>query len=118
LTAAAALATFVLLPRLGETPPVTRRIQIGTAIALVLAAFVGLDFAVGDSHGAPIGSYTTKDAYTYVSAPAVHPPVVTSHVSTAASNLAPGYIMLANFYDLNYPPMVGQSGPLILDDSL
>jgi hypothetical protein len=25
---------------------------------------------------------------------------------------------MANFYDLNYPPMVGQSGPLILDDRL
>ncbi len=29
-----------------------------------------------------------------------------------------GYILTTNFYDLNYPPMVGQSGPLILDDNL
>src|ERR1039458_4605971 len=32
--------------------------------------------------------------------------------------LAPGYIFTANFYDVNEPPMVGQSGPLILDRSL
>jgi hypothetical protein len=32
--------------------------------------------------------------------------------------LAPGYIFTTNFYNLNYPPLVGQSGPLILDDKL
>ena len=37
---------------------------------------------------------------------------------TVTSQLAPGYIMLANFYDLTTPPMVGQSGPLILDNDL
>jgi EmrB/QacA subfamily drug resistance transporter len=118
LTAAAALTTFVLLPRLGEKPSVTRRIQIGTAIALVLGAFVGLDFAVGGSHGAPLGAYTTKDSYTYASAPGLHPPVIRSHVTTDPKFLAPGYILMANFYDLNYPPMVGQSGPLIIDNRL
>ena len=35
-----------------------------------------------------------------------------------AGKLAPGYIFTANFYNLNYPPMIGQSGPLILDSSL
>src|SRR5260221_13690017 len=67
LTAVAAILTFVLLPRIGEKQTVTRRIQIGTAIALVLGAFVGIDFAVGGSHGAPIGAYTTNGAYAYVS---------------------------------------------------
>jgi EmrB/QacA subfamily drug resistance transporter len=118
LTAVAAILTFVLLPRVGEKATVTRRIQIGTAVALVLGAFVGIDFAVGNSHGAPIGAYTTNGAYTYASAPGLHPPVITSHVSTSSKYLAPGFIMMANFYDLNYPPMVGQSGPLILDHKL
>jgi EmrB/QacA subfamily drug resistance transporter len=118
LTAVAAILTFVLLPRLGEKRTITRRIQIGTAIALVLGAFVGIDFAIGGSHGAPIGAYTTNDAYTYVSVPQLHPPKIQSHVTTDAKNLAPGYIFMANFYDLNYPPMVGQSGPLIIDRSL
>ncbi len=31
---------------------------------------------------------------------------------------ASGYIFTTNFYDLNEPPIVGQSGPLILDDDL
>src|SRR5262249_21316639 len=30
----------------------------------------------------------------------------------------PGYIMTANFLDLTKPPIVGQSGPLMLDDDL
>ena len=34
------------------------------------------------------------------------------------ASLAPGYIMVANFYDLTTTPMVGQSGPLILNDNL
>jgi EmrB/QacA subfamily drug resistance transporter len=118
LTAAAALATFILLPRVGETPTVTRRIQIATAVALVLGAFVGIDFAVGGSHGAPLGAYTTRDTYRYVSEPGLHPPVIRSDESSHGGALAPGYIMIANFYDLNSPPMVGQSGPLILDNRL
>jgi EmrB/QacA subfamily drug resistance transporter len=118
LTAAAAVATFVLLPRVGEKPAVTRRIQIAAGVALVLAAFVGIDFAVGGSHGAPIGSYTTRDSYSFVSEPSLHPPVVRSDVARGPAKLTPGYIMLANFYDLTQPPMVGQSGPLILDNRL
>ena len=35
-----------------------------------------------------------------------------------SGQLAPGYIFTANFYDLNEPPIVGQSGPLILDHRL
>jgi hypothetical protein len=34
------------------------------------------------------------------------------------SELAPGYIFIGNFYNTTYPPMIGQSGPLILDDHL
>ena len=41
-----------------------------------------------------------------------------STVAVLAGKLAPGYIFTANFYNLNYPPMVGQSGPLILDRNL
>jgi EmrB/QacA subfamily drug resistance transporter len=118
LCAIAALLTFALLPRVGEKRAVTRRIQIATAIALVLGAFVGLDFAVGGSHGAPLGAYVRNGSHTYVTAPALHPPVLTSHVSTNPKYLAPGYIFMANFYNVSHPPMVGQSGPLILDDSL
>ena len=39
-------------------------------------------------------------------------------VAVLAGKLAPGYIFTTNFYNLNYPPLVGQSGPLILDRNL
>ena len=77
---------------------------------------MALAFAVGGSHGAPLGAYTTDGTYSYVSAPALHPPVIRATIPTASSKLAPGYIFTANFYDLNHPPMIGQSGPLILDN--
>ncbi len=119
LAAAAMIATFRLLPRAaGDHKPIARRIQFAGVIALVLALWVGLDFAVGGSRGAPIGAYTTKGAYSYVSAPGLHPPKVRPNAPTVAGKLAPGHILMTNFYDLNYPPMVGQSGPLILDNSL
>jgi hypothetical protein len=46
------------------------------------------------------------------------PAELTTDSRGTAGQLAPGYIFTASFYDLNYPPMVGQSGPLILDDNL
>jgi EmrB/QacA subfamily drug resistance transporter len=135
LTAAAALATLVLMPRPRALPATAessgsahavgtakaaaaRQIPIAAAVALVIAAFIGLDFAVGGSHGAPIGAYTKRGAYSFVSAPRLHPPVIRTDAPTDSSQLAPGYILLANFYDLNYPPIVGQSGPLIIDNHL
>jgi EmrB/QacA subfamily drug resistance transporter len=117
LAAAAAVITFTLLPRppaaLGVAP---RRLAV--AVAFVLALFVGLTAAFSGSHGAPLGRYTTHDTYSYVSAPSLHPPKIRALKSSPASELAPGYIFTANFYDLNEPPIVGQSGPLILDGAL
>src|SRR5205807_1731560 len=70
------------------------------------------------NHGAPIGAYTTKGSYSFVSAPGLHPPKIRARGTTATAKLAPGYIFITSFYDLNFPPMVGQSGPLILDRRL
>jgi MFS family permease len=116
----AAFVTFVVLPTptAAQRPTATRRIQIAAAVGLVVAGFIGLDFGLGGSHGAPIGAYTTKDAYRFISEPALHPPMIRPNGPTATAKLAPGYIFLGDFYDLNYPPMVGQSGPLILDNRL
>jgi EmrB/QacA subfamily drug resistance transporter len=119
LCAAAALVTFTLIAKpAAEQGSATRRAPILAAVAGVIAAFIALAFAVGGSHGAPLGAYTTDGAYSYVSAPGLRPPVVRSTGPTKSSKLAPGYILAANFYDLNHPPMVGQSGPLILDNHL
>jgi EmrB/QacA subfamily drug resistance transporter len=115
LCAAAALATFVWLPRPAAH---VRRVQMLAAVGVAIAALVGIDFAFGNSHGAPLGAYTTSGSYSFVSAPGLHPPQVATDQPIASSKLAPGYIMLGAFYDLNYPPMTGQSGPLMLDNRL
>jgi len=122
LCAAAVIVTLAFVPRTApaHAAPGTaaRRFPIGAVVAAVIAAFVVLDFAVGGSHGAPIGAYVTGDTYQYASAPGLRPPVIRTDIPTDSSKLAPGYIFMTNFYDLNHPPMVGQSGPLILDNQL
>ncbi len=120
LCAAAALVTFALVPRVGAAAqgPITKRIPIAIGVTGVVATFVLIAFAFGGSHGAPIGAYTTGNTYSYVTEPALRPPVIRSDVKTASSKLAPGYILMTNFYDLSHPPITGQSGPLILDNSL
>lgn len=91
---------------------------LGASVAAVVAIFAALDFSLAGGAGAPIGAFTTSGAYSFVSAPGLHPPVLKADVATATSKLARGDILMANFYDLTTKPMVGQSGPLILDNSL
>jgi EmrB/QacA subfamily drug resistance transporter len=117
LAAAAALVTFTALPKPATAMvPAARRLAV--AIAVVVAGFVAVDLAFAGSHGAPVGAYTTRGAYSFVTAPSLHPPKLYKDGPLLASRLAPGYIFTANFYNLNYPPLVGQSGPLILDRNL
>ncbi|MBA3717167.1 MAG: MFS transporter [Actinobacteria bacterium] len=118
LVAAAAVMTFTLL-RAPAAEGSTRRQRGGVALGVValVAVFVAIDFTVpgGDS---PIGAYTTKGAMSFVSAPSLHPPELRDGGATAAGKLAPGYMLTANFYHVTRPPIVGQSGPLILDNDL
>jgi EmrB/QacA subfamily drug resistance transporter len=117
LAAAAALVTFTAMRNpAGVVLPAARRLAI--AVAVVVAGFVALDTAFAGSHGAPVGAYTTSGAYSFVTEPTLHPPILHEGSKSAVSELAPGYIFTTNFYNLNYPPLVGQSGPLILDDKL
>jgi EmrB/QacA subfamily drug resistance transporter len=117
LAAAAALLTFTSLPKPdGVLLPAARRLAV--VVVVVVAVFVAVDFAFAGSHGAPVGAYTTRDTYSFVTAPTLHPPKLRKEGATVAGKLAPGYIFTANFYNLNYPPLVGQSGPLILDEHL
>ena len=118
LAAAAALMTFTALPRVAGAPGAAVVRRLAVAVAVVVAGFVAVDLAFAGSHGAPVGKYTTKGAYSFVTAPALHPPKLHQDGRILASELAPGYILTANFYNLNYPPLVGQSGPLILDRDL
>jgi EmrB/QacA subfamily drug resistance transporter len=117
LAAAAAAMTFTMLPRPEHAVGIAAR-RFAFAIAGVLAVFVALTIAFAGSHGAPLGAYTTEGAYSFVTAPTLHPPGIRRTLKAPVAELAPGYILTANFYDLNEPPIVGQSGPLILDRDL
>jgi EmrB/QacA subfamily drug resistance transporter len=123
LAAAAVTFVFVRTPTSGAAGPAVAapsapHWRIVAGVAVVIAVFAGVDFGFAGSPGAPIGAYSTTGAYTFVSAPGLHPPVLRSDMVTDTSALAPGYIMMANFYDLTTSPMVGQSGPLMLNSAL
>jgi hypothetical protein len=97
--------------------------QIRTTFGLALAATVCIGAVAAASAQAastpPIGAFTKKGAWSFVSAPKLHPPKLGTLRPTATSKLAPGYFMVANFKNLNAPqPMVGEGGPLILDNKL
>ncbi len=117
LAGAAALVTFMALPKLAGAPPAAVR-RLTIAIVVIVAGFLALDLAFAGSHGAPVGAYTTRGAYSFVTEPTLHPPELHRDGPTLTGKLASGYIFTANFYNLNYPPLVGQSGPLILDHNL
>jgi EmrB/QacA subfamily drug resistance transporter len=114
---AAALLTFISLPAPDAALAKGVR-RFALTIGLVVAVFVGLTAAFSGSKAPPVGHFTTKDTYSYVTAPTLHPPQIRIAKTSPISQLAPGYIFTANFLDLNEPPIVGQSGPLILDRSL
>src|SRR5437764_4326163 len=74
LAAAAALMTFVALPR-SELSRGRAARRFALSIGIVLAVFVCLSLAVR-SRGAPIGAYTTRGTYSFVTAPGLHPPLI------------------------------------------
>ncbi|HTZ64704.1 MAG TPA: MFS transporter [Solirubrobacteraceae bacterium] len=134
LAAAAAVMTFVALRAPEAAPagagagdegatgthararPRVRALAFG--IGLTVAGFVALTVAFAGSHGPPLGAYTLRDTDSFVTAPALHPPKLHLDRQAPASQLAPGYIFTTSFFDVNEPPLVGQSGPLILDRNL
>jgi hypothetical protein len=71
------------------------------------------------AQAAPLYPYTTKGAYSYVSVPNLHPPIIHNDAPADRKKLAPGYFMISNFKNLTVTdPMIGQGGPLILDSHL
>jgi EmrB/QacA subfamily drug resistance transporter len=117
LAGAAAVVTFTALPRPTAAMGAKAR-RLAAAVGVVIVAFVAFDLAFANSRAAPVGHYVTAGTYSFVTEPSLHPPVLTTDQAATPGELAPGYIFTANFYDLSYPPMVGQSGPMILNDSL
>lgn len=118
LAAAAAVLTFTLIPRPeGAGQAVLGRRLVSTAVAVAGGFFV-VGFAIPRTEAAPIGAFTTKGALSFESAPDLHPPKLEVLTPRSAKRPLPGYIMAANFLDLTKPPLVGQSGPLMLDEDL
>lgn len=92
------------------------KLRLPIAVAFACASLVA---AAGARAAAPVGAYTTKGAWSFVSAPKLHPPKLSTIVPTQTKKLAPGYFMVANFKNLGVnKPMVGEGGPLILDRNL
>ncbi|MGI8572397.1 MAG: arylsulfotransferase family protein [Solirubrobacteraceae bacterium] len=90
--------------------------------AAFAAAFICTGLAVSSASPAlaakPIGAFTTTGAWTFHSAPKLHPPKL-STVGKTAKKLSPGDFILANFKNLGFSsPLVGQSGPMILSSRL
>jgi hypothetical protein len=84
-------------------------------------AAMGLPVAVAAAQTTPPppGAYTTTGAWSFVSAPKLHPPKLHTDIRTKFKKLAPGYFLTANFPNVTAgKPMTGQGGPLILDNRL
>jgi Arylsulfotransferase (ASST) len=95
----------------------TLMLRLSIAIAAACACALVLTATAGAA--APIAAYTTKGAWTFVSAPKLHPPKLSTNGTPQTKKLAPGYFMAANFKILAInKPMVGEAGPLILDRNL
>jgi Arylsulfotransferase (ASST) len=85
-------------------------------VVAALACMAAL--APAAARAADIGAFTTKGAWSFVSAPKLHPPKLTTNTNTQRG-LAPGYFMTGVFKNLAInQPLTGESGPLILDRSL
>jgi EmrB/QacA subfamily drug resistance transporter len=118
LCAVAALTTFAFITKgAASQGSLLRRFPIAAAVVVAIGGFTAASFALAGNHGPPIGSYTTSGAFSFVSAPDLHPPKpIQDAVAPPGAKPAPGYIFMANFYDISNPPMHGQSGPLIMDN--
>ena len=91
-----------------------RRVASAVTTALIL-----LLLPAAAAMAAPIGAYTTKGAWSFVSAPSLHPPKLHANGHTASGQLARGIFLIDNFPNLTAPgPMIGQGGPLIVDKRL
>ena len=86
-------------------------------ILLVVAGAASLSLVlVGTAGGA---SFTTNGAWSFVSAPQLHPPKLSTAKPTGNGKLAGGLFMLANTPDQAlHEPTVGQGGPLIVNSRL
>lgn len=85
----------------------------------LLLCLIALAVTPTAAEAAPIGAYTTKGAWSFVSAPGLHPPKLHTDAPTLASKLVPGDFLLSNFPNVGASgPMTGEGGPMIVDNRL
>jgi EmrB/QacA subfamily drug resistance transporter len=117
LCAVAAILTFLFVARAPGSKRAHSHQVVAAALGLVIV-FAAVEFAVPRTHAAPIGKYVVNaDTWSFKSAPNLHPPKLQIGDATAGHPI-PGDVMIANFYDVTKPPIVGQGGPLILDGNM
>ena len=121
LVAAAAVVTFVFVRAPAAPGPAGHRLARWRAVVgLVVALFAGLSISASPNPRRPPSAPIPPRGPTLSFRPraSTRPVVHCRHAHSPRATLAPGYIMVANFYDLTTSPMVGQSGPLILNNDL
>lgn len=97
----------------------TRMTRTVRRLALSAASGICLALACTGIASASIGSYTTRGAWSFVSAAGLHPPKLFTAGSVNRRALSGGDFLLDIFPQLADPgPMTGQGGPLILDSRL
>ncbi|HET6548356.1 MAG TPA: MFS transporter [Solirubrobacter sp.] len=117
LVALAAVLTIVLLPSAGAARQRALGRRFAGAVAVATAVFVAAGVGLPRSHAALPGAYTLTGTMHFVTEPGLHPPKLLPVVK-AKPSASDDYIMTANFLDVTKPPIVGQSGPMMLDHDL
>ena len=118
LVAVAAVLAFTLVPGAEEAPQRAAGRRVLVAVGVLAVVWFAVDAAIPRSEAQPIGKFKLAGTYSFVTAPELHPPKLQVQLPRKADNPLPGYIMAANFLDLTKPPLVGQSGPMMLDGDL
>jgi hypothetical protein len=96
-----------------------KRIRPLAVAALAVGAGLTAVWPAGAGAAAPVGAYTTKGAWSFVSAPGLHPPKLSTTAPTVHKQLAPGNFLIANFPNVAASgPMTGEGGPLIVNNQL
>jgi EmrB/QacA subfamily drug resistance transporter len=117
LCAIATVLTFLFVQRTPNERSTVGRIVPAAAVGLIVV-FAAVEFIVPRTTAAPIGKYVVNDkTWSFKSAPNLHPPKLQIGDATPGHPI-PGYVMMANFYDVTKPPIIGQSGPLMLDGNM
>ncbi|MFZ0385907.1 MAG: MFS transporter [Solirubrobacteraceae bacterium] len=117
LCAVAAVLTFIFVARMPGAERAHGRQVMAGALGLIVV-FAAVEFIVPRTHAAPIGRYVVNaDTWSFKSAPNLHPPKLQIEDATPGKSI-PGDVMIANFYDVTKPPIVGQGGPLVLDGNM